>query len=398
MKALLDGDIITYRCGFAAEHMRYIWNGVRYESYADYREDVMAHGFDVKDTNADVEKELELEPVSHALANVKSVVSTIVETVGASEYCVFLSTGTNFRGDIATIKEYKANRKDARKPTHYDAIHEYMMDRFECYKTESIEADDAMALCQTNKTVICSLDKDMLQVPGLHYNWVKDSKIAVSPYVGQRKLWQQVLTGDSTDNIPGIYGLGPVKARQIINPLSAEALFPECVALWHEYLLTNDEFRHDNDQPLEGWWYLPWWGSDQEMFATTEGIVMEVLQLLTVGGRQAYAALQSKGEEIPLPSEKEREKSWTARSVPLVAGGRHRTSPEESEGAVRVRGGEADVRGTSDSETVHPGPDTGEGADVHRDQGPVHGTGSEEDVADNRAAPAPRHQDVACEG
>lgn len=398
MKALLDGDIITYRCGFAAEHMRYHFDGQWFDSYAALREFCNEAGFDIKEIEYDTK--LEVEPVSHALANVKSVIKTLCEAVGADEYCVFLSTGTNFRGEIATIKEYKANRKDSRKPVHYDAVHEYILDRYEAYKTESIEADDAMALCQTKGTVICSLDKDMLQVPGLHYNWVHDSKIAVSPYVGQRKLWQQVLTGDSTDNIPGIRGTGPVKARKIINPLSAEELYPECIALWTEYFETGDDWFVYKDGLVS---YEMYGDSGVMMMVEPESVVLEVLQLLTVGGNQAYAALQKSGEEIPLPSEKERKAAWAARSVPLVAGGRRSSRTKESEGSVRVRAREDNVRGASDSETVHSRPSSRqepgrEEGDIHRDQGPVHGTGSEEDVADHRAEPTPRHSDVACEG
>lgn len=398
MKALLDGDIITYRSGFAAQHVRYHFDGQRFESHAALREFCNEAGFDLKDI--EVERELEVEPVSHALANVKSIVSTILEVTGATDHAVFLSTGDNWRGKVATIKKYKGNRDDAVKPVHYDAIWEYLQAYHPTYVTSSIEADDAMAMCQTRNTVICSLDKDMLQVPGLHYNWVQDSRIAVSPAVGLFKLYQQVLTGDSTDNIPGIRGIGPIKARRIIvepNTADEEFLFAVCVDHWRDYLATGPDWVWNYISQKEVF-YFPWFDPENAMSASVHDIVNEVRTLLTVGGDEAYAALQSEGEEIPLPSEKERKAYRSTRTVPFVAGSGHRSPPEEGEGTVRVRDREADVRGASDSETVHTGPDTGEGADVHRDQGPVHGAGSEEDVADNRAEPTPRHSDVACEG
>lgn len=372
MKALIDGDIVTYRSGFASQHVRYIAYGNRFENHAELRAFCEEAGKDVRDI--EVERELEVEPVSHALANVKSIINTICDQVDATDYEVFLSTGDNFRGKVATIKKYKGNREDATRPEHYNAIWQYLTLNHPTVITESIEADDAMAMCQTNKTVICSLDKDMLQVPGLHYNWVQDSKISVSPTVGLFKLYQQVLTGDSTDNIPGIYGVGPVKARKIIvepNYADEEYLFAVCKDHWREYLAERADWGEWKDNLF---YYTPWY-QDTPIGRSVEEIVNEVRTLLTVGGEEAYAALQISGEQVPLPSEKERQAYRAANSVPLVARGRHSSPPEESEGAVRVRVGEDNVRGTSDSETVHTGPDTGR-VDVHRDQRPVHGAGS----------------------
>lgn len=397
MKALIDGDIVTYRCGFASQHVRYHFDGQRFESYAGLREFCDEAGFDIKEI--EVEREIEVEPMSHALANVKSVISTILGQTGATEHAVFLSTGDNWRGKVATIKKYKGNRDNATKPVHYDAIWEYLQTLHPTYITSSIEADDAMAMCQTNKTVIASLDKDMLQVPGLHYNWVTDTRSIVGPPVGMFKLYMQVLTGDSTDNIPGIYGIGPVKARKIIvepNYADEEFLLAVCKDHWREYLMERADWGEWKDDMFH---YVPWY-QDTPISRSVGEIVNEVLTLLTVGGAEAYAALQGSGEEVPLPGAKEREATRASRAVPLMARGRHSAPPEEEQGEVRLRNGEVDVRGASDSETVHPGLDTGveAGEDVHRDQGQVHCTGSEEDVADNRTAPGEGHPNVTGEG
>jgi hypothetical protein len=371
MRALLDGDIITYRSGFAAQHMRYIYDGVEFENYAKLRDFLGSVGMEMKEVQDEIERKLDVEPVENALANVKSIVRTILDEVDANDYTIFLSTGYNYRGDIATIRKYKGNRDGAAKPEHYDAIHEYLMNHYNAVRTESIEADDAMAMCQTQKTVICSLDKDMLQVPGFHYNWVNDEKLFVNASIGMQKLFMQVLTGDSTDNIPGIYGIGPVKAYRITR-VPDEDLWDVCINAWEEYLPNAKWCRFDNGVA----YYAPWFDPEQEISRHPSEIVEEVYNLLLVGGEKANAALQESGEQVPLPSEKEREKAWATRALPELAGGGHSARPEEEEGEVRVRGGEDSVRGTSTGEDVHTGPDTGEGADVHRDQGQVHCAGS----------------------
>jgi 5'-3' exonuclease len=152
-----------------------------------------------------------------------------------------------------------------------------------------------------------SIDKDLLQVPGMHYNWVRDEKILVTPEVGLRKLYQQVLTGDGTDNIPGIYGIGDVKARKLIAACADEL---EMLALtggeWLGYLMSdkkkfmsmqyipNDKL-HRNECSIV---YDDWEGNAQE--ATSIDIRNEVYQLVLVGGEHAKEAAHSCGEEVPI--------------------------------------------------------------------------------------------------
>ena len=60
----------------------------------------------------------------------------------------------------------------------------------------------------------------MDQIPGLHFNFVKGILYDIDFLSGIRCFYRSLLTGDlPTDNIPGIYGLGPVKAGKMINPL-----------------------------------------------------------------------------------------------------------------------------------------------------------------------------------
>lgn len=329
-KALIDGDILCYRSGFAAEHSHYLLvdreQGVpvkEFESYADFR--AYTKEFPDWEQQYDMESYRTVEDVSHALANVKSTVAKILDKTDCNEYVVFLSSGDNFRNDIATIQGYKANRKDARKPEHYEAIWDYLTTYYGAITLKSIESDDALAMCQTKDTVICSIDKDLLQVPGFHYDWVGDYKTLVSPDVGLRKLYQQVLTGDSTDNIPGIRGIGPVKARKIITDTyeligrDEHELHQVCCVHWNKFLETDPFDGHY--ESATGLLYYPHWSDEhKDMVAKTAAdIVNEVRALLTVGGKEAYAALQKSGEEIPLPSEEERKEVRTSRPLSLVA-------------------------------------------------------------------------------
>ena len=325
MRALIDGDILVYRCGFAAEHNRYFFNGDRYESYADLREALSDMEIAYADVVDEVTVEREIEEVSHALANVKSVMNTILEEINTADYIVFLSQGECFRNDIATIMEYKGNRRDAAKPVHYDAIREYLTRGWAAQTFNSIEADDALAMAQGDDSVIVSIDKDLLQVPGYHYNWVKDERLVVTPEVGRKKFWAQVLTGDSTDNIPGIYGVGPKTAKRMIedvvmknHPAITEDDFYFMLAAdqWDEYLHSEkpkpfiDLQYHDD---VNAWSYEHWSGAaPQRIMVPTEDIVMEICKLISVGGEDAKQALEESGEEVPLSRKTEGKAAATA--------------------------------------------------------------------------------------
>lgn len=70
--------------------------------------------------------------------------------------------------------------------------------------------------------IICSVDKDLLQIPGKHYNFVKKEFCKVSEIEGLRNFYKQMLIGDPADNIFGVKGIGKVKAANLIDCLETE--------------------------------------------------------------------------------------------------------------------------------------------------------------------------------
>jgi 5'-3' exonuclease len=93
-----------------------------------------------------------------------------------------------------------------------------------------LEADDALGINQTKDTVICSLDKDLLQIPGQHYSWEISGKGWKKPHTfreiteieGLKLFYEQCLKGDRTDNIRGIEKIGDKKANSILKPYTTE--------------------------------------------------------------------------------------------------------------------------------------------------------------------------------
>jgi hypothetical protein len=75
-----------------------------------------------------------------------------------------------------------------------------------------------LALDLQSKALICSIDKDLKQIPGLHYNYNKEEYSEVSEEEAVYNLALQTLIGDNGDNIKVNHGLGPKKASIIIRP------------------------------------------------------------------------------------------------------------------------------------------------------------------------------------
>ena len=82
---------------------------------------------------------------------------------------------------------------------------------------------------QTDETVVCSLDKDLLMIPGVHFNWNKLEYTHVDQFTGLRTFYKQMLIGDRSDNIFGVDKIGPVKAAKLIDHLTNEQEMLETV-------------------------------------------------------------------------------------------------------------------------------------------------------------------------
>ena len=174
MKALIDADIVAYRVACTLED--------------DDAEDFV-------------------------YARAEDLIDNILVNTEATEYRLFLSGKNNFRYTI--YPEYKAHRPKE-KPFWLEKCRQYLIATFNAEVVDGQEADDALGIAQTEDTIICSIDKDLLMIPGRHYNFVKDEFQEVTNNSGMRHFYMQCLTGDRSDNIKGIEQIGPKKAEKIL--------------------------------------------------------------------------------------------------------------------------------------------------------------------------------------
>ena len=145
---------------------------------------------------------------------------------------VFDKSEKTFRTDF--YPEYKAHRPDApadlipQFPLIREAVHAF---EIPCLEQAGYEADDLIAtyarLASEAKatTTIVSSDKDLMQLVGngvTMYDTMKDKRIGAAEVmekfgVGPDKVIEvQALIGDSSDNVPGVPGIGVKTAAQLI--------------------------------------------------------------------------------------------------------------------------------------------------------------------------------------
>lgn len=134
-----------------------------------------------------------------------------LEQVGTTQYVGYITESSkNFRLQVATTWPYKGQRKKD-KPIWHKFLRQYVQDVWKCQNVIGIEADDALVIASKKlkelgyEPVIATEDKDLLQYPCLHYNPNRSKRVfRVSKEQGNYNLWHQVITGDRTDNIPGV--------------------------------------------------------------------------------------------------------------------------------------------------------------------------------------------------
>lgn len=225
--ALLDGDSWVYRCGFAAEKTHYLVTCGK--PYTDNFEanPILGVCDDAKSAKQIVkEQEIEnpliwtrkeYEPLENCLQMVKSSLENTLNVLGTKEYRLYLSGRRNFRDEV--FSEYKANRDGMARPKYFVDIRDYLVSQWGARACDGFEADDAIGMDGVSlgsSAVIVAVDKDLDQIPGQHYNWVSGEQYSVSPKDGMRFFYEQLLSGDSTDNIPGLKGIGPAKATKAL--------------------------------------------------------------------------------------------------------------------------------------------------------------------------------------
>lgn len=196
MDALIDADIVTFRCASSCEG---------------------------KDEEGNI---ILKEPLDIAIMRCENMMMGIMDVADTQLSFLTGSRSKYPKVDIPNFRNiinpaYKAHRPDT-MPVYLNECRKYLIEEYKAIVTVGYEADDALGFNQTEKSVIFTIDKDLLMIPGAHFNFVTNEYREVSELDGLKAFYRQMLIGDTSDNIQGIKGIGKVKAAKLIDHLTTE--------------------------------------------------------------------------------------------------------------------------------------------------------------------------------
>lgn len=211
MLALIDSDSLLYRCGFSAEE----------------------------------------DPEAIARARLDETLTILVdeELNECTDHKFYITGYNNFRFEIAKTYPYKGNREKLKRPKHLQALRDHIIVKWDAEVSEGMEADDIVCIMAYlhPKSVIAHIDKDLDQIPGSHYNYVKKLFYNVGKTEAVRKLYTQALVGDVIDNIKGVRGIGPKKAEKILKECFTEKqLYNTVLSVYNNSMENGLERLHEN--------------------------------------------------------------------------------------------------------------------------------------------------------
>jgi len=236
MHLIIDGDIVAYRASASA-----------YRKNPDGSKTDLAEGI--------------------ARSRVDETMETLMQQLHARSHSVYLSGDKNFRHFL--YPEYKANRT-APKPKWLEDCKEHLVTQWGGDVVNGYEADDAMCMEATERgagnCIITSIDKDLRQIEGTHFDWVKQERVDISELDAAYNFYYHVLVGDAADNIKGCPKIGPVKATNALKAGSGPEDWFEIV----RRLYNNDKAYLLNGQLIWLWrtegdiWRFPFGDQDEE--------------------------------------------------------------------------------------------------------------------------------------
>lgn len=190
---------------------------------------------------------------------------------------------TNIRKRLELYPEYKAGRKPA-PPDFYEQVpilHE-LLEAFgwPLYELDDYEADDILgtlavqATAQGIETLLITSDLDMLQLVNEHVHvyalktgfsnielYSPKSFEAKYGILVSQFLDYKALVGDSSDNIPGVAGVGPVAAKKLLGQYQTLDGIYENIDLisgkTHEYLVQFKDMAYLSRKLAEIWTDAP---------------------------------------------------------------------------------------------------------------------------------------------
>lgn len=233
--AIIDGDVICFSsCPPRKTHV-----------YHPDGTEVVILGEDGKVKQHPYTEEQEAAYLEEAWRNLKKTVEHIAETLWCDDVLIAVGGGQgNYRQRLFPEYKIHRHRENVFKNETVPILRTRLIEAGYAVSAHDYEADDWLRIWANEAKaigqdyIICSIDKDLLCIPGEHYRMHKGKEqvITISEMDAKRHYYEQLIKGDPTDNIPGVAGIGPVKATKMLAGCNTEAEMQEVVtAAYYDY-------------------------------------------------------------------------------------------------------------------------------------------------------------------
>lgn len=262
--AIIDGDVLAYNACKPRWQSKYkIENETQFVSLDDNGKK-LAPEFTQEEDRYYLEESWE---------NFKTNLDKLVSKLFCDDYVMAVAGENNFRKLM--YPEYKMNRHaDPTKQNHFVPVLRQLAAAEDlAIRAHGREADDLIctwafeARAANIDYIVCSIDKDLLCIPGKHWRIHKEELVEISELEALKHYYMQLLVGDTTDNIPGVPKVGPKTAEKAFLGVETEQELQEIVVshyiaaydeFWREMLLSNGKMIHIQRNPndyftLENW-------------------------------------------------------------------------------------------------------------------------------------------------
>jgi len=176
-----------------------------------------------------------------------SIINKIEETYELDKVITFAGATGNFRKQIS--KTYKANRKETDRPPLLNELQSYVVEKYDAIRGNGVETDDVVAtywktLTDTfgrDEVLIVSIDKDYKQFPCLiyDYHYKKQCFYNISEAEAKYNFWEQMIAGDSADNVNYCKGYGVAYCRKVFKECLSDYSYIRAVFTLYKKIYRN---------------------------------------------------------------------------------------------------------------------------------------------------------------
>ena len=147
-------------------------------------------------------------------------VQWILQRTKADKVTMAFTSKTNFRTPL--MEDYKGHRDPKDRPLGLAAARSWMSNYYPSLEFPDLEADDILGVMQPAYDLLVSGDKDLLTIPGNHFNPQQDKYYKIDEATANTNWLTQTLQGDTADGYKGCPKVGAVRAERLLEPLKGD--------------------------------------------------------------------------------------------------------------------------------------------------------------------------------